>query len=52
MERNELKRANDLKEFEIKLEIYKRIFELGIMREDEYIKALKYTMDAINEGRD
>lgn len=54
MENMELKRANDLKEIELKLYIWKELYGLGKVKDKDYIDVLKYGMDALNgkEGRD
>lgn len=50
MEKNEAKRANDLKEIEIKLNIWKELFTLGEVEKSEYVKVQMYAFDMIKKA--
>ena len=47
METNELKRANDLKELELKLHIWEEFHRMGKTRDGDYLDVLKWALNTL-----
>ncbi len=49
MESDEIKRANDLKEVELRLHIWKELFALREITHEGYTDALKYALNYVEK---